>query len=282
MFTIVLERRGVRPVMAVNLKYYQGCTNVGDQFARVIAERYFSPDVTPLSSEYSQESSPNLLLVGSILDGADEMSHVCGAGFIGARSQLRVAPRYIRGVRGPLTARVLDTQGLRAPYAFGDPGILASKIYPRTESSDTGIGIIPHYIDMDSLWVKSCRNKGLTIIDVLSPLDEFLANLQRCEIILSSSLHGLIFAHSYGIPAVWIEISDLVLGNGFKFFDYHLSIGVPPEEVTRFPVLDDPDPLQIAKLASVGKHKKLISQLETALHETKDELERAMRESQST
>ncbi|HEB12522.1 MAG TPA: hypothetical protein ENI11_02480 [Actinobacteria bacterium] len=264
--------------MAVHLKYFQGCPNVGDQFAVSLAKHYFSPDIIPVPCDYGQPSAPNLLLVGSILGNADKLSYVCGAGFIGARDRLRVAPRYIKGVRGPLTAAILERQSLRSAYTFGDPGILASKIFPRTESAQNEVGIIPHYVDMNSPWVKSCRDQGLTVIDVLSPLDEFFANLQRCAIILSSSLHGLVFAHSYDIPAVWIELSDQVIGSGFKFFDYYLSMGISPEDVTRFPILDNPDPRKIAKLASVTENKKLLENLETALNETKVELEKAIDE----
>lgn len=261
--------------MAVNLKYFQDCPNVGDQFSRVIAEHYFSPDINPVPCDYGSSLGPNLLLVGSILGCADTMSCVCGAGFIGAGDRLRQTPRYISGVRGPLTASILERQGLRSRYVFGDPGLFASKFFPRSESANTEIGIIPHYIDMNSPWVQSCRDQGLTIIDVLAPLDEFFKNLQQCAIILSSSLHGLIFAHSYEIPAVWIELSDQVVGRGFKFFDYYLSVGVSHEDVTRFQVMDDSDPHEIAKLATVVEYAKLLSPLETAIYNTKVELEKA-------
>ena len=63
------------------------------------------------------------------------------------------------------------------------------------------------------------------LIDPLAPLPEYMAALSGCEAIASSSLHGIVFAHAYGIPAVHVQLSDRVLGEGFKFDDYRASIG---------------------------------------------------------
>ena len=45
-----------------------------------------------------------------------------------------------------------------------------------------------------------------------------------CDIIASSSLHGLIVAVAYGIPFVWTESKHLI-GGHFKFHDFFQSLG---------------------------------------------------------
>ena len=51
-----------------------------------------------------------------------------------------------------------------------------------------------------------------------------IADLTSCELIFSSSLHGLIVADSFGIPNIHMELSDKLVGGNFKFEDYYSSV----------------------------------------------------------
>ena len=48
-----------------------------------------------------------------------------------------------------------------------------------------------------------------------SPLDLF-EFIQSCRIVVASSLHAIIFSHSFGVPALFFSDVD-----GYKFLDYY-------------------------------------------------------------
>ena len=256
-----------KKLKSLHLKFYREYPNAGDQFSFALAQRYFSGKVFPSTQKVL--NIPNLILVGSYLIKSDAYSHICGAGFIASsasHSKLSTAPRSIHCVRGPLTAELLNNQGIACPKIYADPGILAPELYARSSlSPQHEIGIIPHFLDVNLPWIQRCRNQGIPIIDALSPLNEYFLAIQQCKIILTSSLHGIIFAHAYGIPALWIELSNNVTGNGFKFYDYYLSLGIEPGKVNRIQVTEGTNPNEIAKLARVEDQSKLLAPLKEAM-----------------
>jgi len=54
---------------------------------------------------------------------------------------------------------------------------------------------------------------------------EVARQIASCTKIVSSSLHGIIAAHAYGIPAAWVQFSDKLSGDGIKFADHFASVG---------------------------------------------------------
>ncbi len=263
-------------VKRVTLKCFQKFPNVGDQFSVLVARKYFSPVVTTVGKGVLV--TPNLMLVGSILEWADDRTYICGAGLISSEGRLNYHPASVQCVRGPLTAHFLHCQGISTPRSYGDPGVLAPRFFAPERSEVYDIGVVPHYVDINSKWLDKCRKEGVRILDPRSPLGDFFSALQECKVVLSSSLHGLIFAHAYGIPALWIEISDRVIGGGFKFFDYYLSIGISPDQVIRIRVGPETDPVTISSSASTADHTQLISTLDIAVNETRRLMEESVDE----
>ena len=101
---------------------------------------------------------------------------------------------------------------------------MLNKIQPEKKYT---IGLVPHYVDKLSPWIHTIRQKfgnDCLFIDVENSANHVINEMKKCNVIVSSSLHGIICADSIGIPNIWCEISDKVVGKGFKFHDYNSSI----------------------------------------------------------
>jgi pyruvyltransferase len=84
--------------------------------------------------------------------------------------------------------------------------------------------------DLDDLVIRNLQARypeQVRIIDVkhYSDWHEVVDQILDCELILSSSLHGLIIADAYGVPNVWMKCSDKTFDGAFKYQDYLLSVG---------------------------------------------------------
>jgi pyruvyltransferase len=55
-----------------------------------------------------------------------------------------------------------------------------------------------------------------------------LLSLAGCEQVVSSSLHGCIFAHALAIPTLLIVLGNWITGGNFKYIDYMHSVGIMP------------------------------------------------------
>lgn len=258
------------------LNWFYDVPNAGDRFAFALAEHFFSDAVRPLS--WNHHAEPNLLLVGSYLHNVNPRTVVCGGGFLSAQphwATLPTAPHAVHCVRGPLTAELLRRQNVPCPDVYADPGILAAHLFPRGPGhAHYPIGIIPHFKEMTHPWLARCREDGCAIIDPRWPLEDYFARLTDCRCILSSSLHGLIFAHAYGIPALWIELSSAPDGDDFKYYDYYASLGVPQSELVCLSVTEDTNPHALRQYATWHNTGVLVPSLLTALAAARESLER--------
>ena len=155
---------------------------------------------------------------------------VCGAGMIGPNHFPKHNPNKLKEmkmVRGPLTYNRLISKGYKVKKVFGDPGILFSDIYKSSSIKKYSIGIIPHSIDKKSSNVKKLVNMGCKMIDIQQAEgneEKFLDEINECNLIFSSSLHGIVIGDSYNIPSFHIKFSDNVTGGSFKFEDYYGSV----------------------------------------------------------
>lgn len=160
-----------------------------------------------------------LLMAGSILDQAGPLDDCWGTGLLEEKPRKTLLLKKAYAVRGKLTARALENSNIEPPSVFGDPGLLVADHLKVDQTKWYKYGVIPHYMDIFDAQ-KLCMEMRAEVIQVSLPIEEFVCQVAKAEIILSSSLHGLICAESLGIPCVWIRFSDKLIGGDFKFHDY--------------------------------------------------------------
>ncbi len=168
----------------------------------------------------------NYLCIGSIIHKASKNSIIWGSGFIGENT-LRNRPKKVCAVRGPKSRNEFLKKGIDCPEVYGDPALLLPMFYKPKTKKKYLLGIIPHYVDKGSEWLATLKNiESIKIIDVeQKDYLHFIDDICECETVASSSLHGLIVADAYNIPSIWIQFSDKIIGNNFKFYDYFESVG---------------------------------------------------------
>jgi pyruvyltransferase len=155
--------------------------------------------------------------IGSIVEHLHHKGiHIWGPGVISETSVLKINPKNIHAVRGPSTRNRLAENGFQCPEVYGDPALLMPRFYTPDVKKTIELGIIPHFVDKENDAILRLEKEGVKIIDIFAGETEFLDQVNRCEHVVSSSLHGLIVADAYGIPSKWIKISDKVFGDDFK------------------------------------------------------------------
>lgn len=194
--------------------YWMDHGNYGDMLTPYICARFGIP------CRPARKKKPEALMVGSIASLAKRGTHVFGSGFIDRR-QTPCKDAQWHWVRGPVSRQMVLAAGGEVPERYGDAALLLPEwIAPERKAHD--VGYIPHFIDRKHV-------SGGFVIDLCHPdIEAITRDITRCRSIISSSLHGTIVAHAYGIPAAWVRWSDGLAGDGMKFHDHYASVGLEP------------------------------------------------------
>lgn len=218
--------------------------NYGDLMGKYLAEKISGKNIVwvhPKKRHLLDYFQPIYVTIGSILANVNSKCVVWGSGII-QKDQMVKSAKFL-AVRGPQTRKNLLKQGYEVPKVYGDPALLLPRYYNPAIEKKYKLGIVPHYTDYE--FVKALYNEDskVCIIDLMTQSIESTTNMfLQCERILSSSLHGLIVSHAYEIPAVWVEFSDKLFGDGIKFQDYFESVNLSlykPCRVTTKPEVED-------------------------------------------
>lgn len=256
----------------IRLQYFLGMPNVGDRINPSI--------VTALSGQQTvhvrDDQKPQLLATGSIMAAANPLSHVWGTGVLHPNFGIgSVAAHNIHALRGKLTHSVLSQAGIElSDVPLGDPGFLAPALLGIAKSTSPAhrLGVVPHYVDRaNPLFRRLMTEPGIVGLNVHDDPERFLRAMADCEVVVSSSLHGLIFAEALGIPNLWITASEDVVGGPFKFDDWFSTTADP--QMTAYALTSASTADNLIRLAALHNSTIDVEALRTAFpHGRLDEL----------
>lgn len=209
----------------------QNFTNFGDEMNPFIVEMLTSKKIVK-----ALDFNVDLFAVGSVLHRTQfknlnllktlkkEKIYVWGSGTLEPIDLKYKHKIDVQLVRGPLTAALFKCD---KEMIYGDPGLLCSERWNVSVQKKYKWGLIVHHEQYQKEWVKKLKNKeSVLFIDITNDnLKEIMVQINQCEFIASSSLHGLIVADSYEIPNYWLWDDNLHRGGDWKFLDYFLSVG---------------------------------------------------------
>lgn len=206
-----------------------------------LRQRWGRPEtVFALGQRFGVSNLSEHTLAGSILgwgDWREDVQVVWGAGFMDRQARLRHRPRMLAAVRGERTLNQLPTAWRGEVAALGDPGVLIGDLVADCPSPEKGlIGLIPHHEQRHLCVVKAlAKRDDVLLIDVGDEVEDVVRAIARCDVVVSSAMHGVIAADSLGRPNRWIRLDDgpLPPGGHFKFQDYFSITGSEQDEPDR-------------------------------------------------
>lgn len=201
--------------------------NLGD-----IINPYIVEKMTGIPPKFAHRGD-GMCAIGSVIKFAKKGTPVWGSGSPHANDTLAADAVY-HSVRGPRTRELVLRNGGTCPEVYGDAAWFLPVLYRPAVQKTHKTGLILHFTHEDAPLDVDPSIRRINIRRLgYDQIEDFLTEVLSCERIVSSSLHGVIIAQAYGIPACLATVTNArqqIHGDGIKFQDYYASVGVqtPP------------------------------------------------------
>lgn len=257
------------------LLYFDGIINFGDCLNLYVTQRLLKINV-----KKSHRTKATLSAIGSVMEAflfkrlqipvitTNKLLNIWGSGFIEdvnlkrhpfQKFNRKINILALRGILSKQRCETLLNTKLNK-IALGDPGLLSSELINVSDiKKEYKVGIILHYVDKNSDLLKNIQLNDYHLIDVEWNPIKVIKEIAKCEVIFSSAMHGLIASDSLGIPNQWIQLSEKVYGQNYKFKDYYSVFGVKnpqPIDLRKTPITAET--VQLVKeeyLKKISMHK---------------------------
>lgn len=211
----------------MRLLYYRDPDgNFGDDLNAWLWERL-------LPGLWDHDSDVGMLGIGTIIGmetpGLRKVKvFTSGIGYSGRPSDFSSSRWEILGVRGPLTAQVLD---LPASAIVTDGALLLRLLpeyQPVPEAERRGTVFMPHHTALYAgNWEEVCKRAGIEFISSRDESRRTLPRLAHAKLVLADAMHAAICADALRVP--WVPLAISLRTHTFKWLDWTLSHKVPYE-----------------------------------------------------
>ncbi len=208
--------------------FWHHSVNFGDALAPWLVRKISGQDAEPVDWRWDHGAVP-YFVTGSIFSHQVTRGIIWGAGCAfeddlnPAKMPAPSAELRVVATRGPLSKKLVEATGHK-PVACGDPGILLPRFYEPKEAPRRNVGILCSWVDHRAVY--DAYYPDIPVLDASNPIETVIDKICSWDVVVSSSLHGLVAAAAYGKPFVWASFSDKMIGDGFKYRDFFASLGV--------------------------------------------------------
>lgn len=201
---------------------YPSKLNFGDELTPLLVEKLYG-----IECKWAGPTQCEFAGVGSIVEilqkpNVKQDVNLWGSGFIKDGEINANTNLHFYSVRGEKSERRVPEENI----SLGDPGLLVSMVFKPSMAKRQKIGLVPHYVDLDSPTITEMASRDdVKIINVFDTVEQVINDITSCEIVFSSSLHGLVMADAFSIPNYWTPFSTQLTGGDYKFNDYYSVFG---------------------------------------------------------
>lgn len=199
--------------------------NFGDEITQLLIKEIFNRRVVWASPTECDMIGAGSILVETYQNKQANKPFVWSSGFI-EDDDITLTDRDFdfKALRGKSSLARVESAS-KDSIVLGDAGLLASYLLEPGVKKRYKLGLLPHYVDKDSDFIKNLSDQdGVYIIDATWPCTKVVQAIAECETLLSSSLHGLIVGDSVGTPNKHLMLSDKLKGGSYKFIDYYSAL----------------------------------------------------------
>ena len=211
------------------LYYWQqpNFVNFGDYLSPKLVERIVGQPVR-IFRRHPKNKDKKLLAIGSLISFAANDDVIWGTGINGKllkKESYNFDRLDVRAVRGPLTRQFLyDNFQINCPEIYGDPALLIPHFFPEFQKQNfpsRDFILILHYSE-EKLFPKS---EYPYVVYSTDHWEEIIRTILDSKFVVSTTLHGIIVAEAFGIPARLLRLTETE--PLFKYQDYYCGTGRP-------------------------------------------------------